>query len=249
MPPIPSRRSVSDRSTTRHPSECRPGPTFLRWHPLCFNCPHSASAILSLSGVLFAQRRVPRCGIGDDGCDVPSPDLLALIARLVEEEEVASVYFNGVEPTDGQPVVPDEAGWRPALSVSVDDQQGQAVVVSALEAFAEPQALDATVPRASFKVMKYTVQTTSVDIDGLMGLPVESPAPDAIEQPKAAPSVDQSEAADQQNEEQKGEPAEGRPTATPAVTSVSAAGSPPLTSRLRGLGRSCASRSCARYGC
>jgi hypothetical protein len=53
-----------------------------------------------------------------------------------------------------------------------------------------------------------------------MGLPVESPAPDAIEQPEAAPSVDQSEAADQQNEEQKGEPDEGPPTATPAATSV-----------------------------
>jgi hypothetical protein len=78
--------------------------------------------------------------------------LLVLIARLVEEEEeVASVYFNGVEPTDGQTVVPDEAGWRPALSVSVDDEQGQAAVVSALESSTEPQAFDATVPRASFK--------------------------------------------------------------------------------------------------
>ncbi|SKA97697.1 hypothetical protein SAMN06295879_2426 [Agreia bicolorata] len=118
----------------------------------------------------------------------PSPEVLTLIGSLVEEPGVASVFFTGVQPPDGAPVVTDAAGWRPALSVAVGDEQTQAAVASALEAFADPQALDATMPRSSFDVTLYPQQMARVKVDGFVGLPAGSPAPDDGRKPPPPPA-------------------------------------------------------------
>ncbi|SMG24991.1 hypothetical protein [Agreia pratensis] len=118
----------------------------------------------------------------------PSPEILGLIGRLTAEPGVASVFFTGVQPTDGQQFGADGSGWRPALSVGVNDEQTQATVASELEAFADPQALDAAMPRSSFDVTVYPEDMSRVNVDGFVGLPAGSPAPDDARKPTPSPA-------------------------------------------------------------
>ena len=104
----------------------------------------------------------------------PSPELLTFIASLAEQPGVTSVDFNGVQ---GPSQFSSATGWRPALGVSVDDEASQASVVAELEAFAGPQGLDGTLPRASFVVKRYEQQASRTAVDGFIGLPVGSADP------------------------------------------------------------------------
>jgi len=118
----------------------------------------------------------------------PSPEILSLIGSLDAEPGVASVFFTGVQPTGGQQSGADSSGWRPALSVGVNDEQAQAAVASELEAFADPQALDATMPRSSFEVTVYPQDMSRVSVDGFVGLLAGSQAPDDARKPTPSPA-------------------------------------------------------------
>ncbi|PPF65023.1 hypothetical protein C5E11_02900 [Clavibacter michiganensis] len=118
----------------------------------------------------------------------PSPEILGLFGGLAAEPGVASVFFTGVQSTVGQQFGADGSGWRPALSVGVNDEQTQAAVASELEAFADPQAFDASMPRSSFEVTVHQQDMSRVTVDGFVGLPAGTPAPDDARKPPPPPA-------------------------------------------------------------